>query len=307
MEKKQQLWLSEYYPNLSPQKVANYLRSRGVSLTLLRKLKQNQAILVNGIAVRSNYLLQSGDYLEVLALDEEPGLPAEEVPLDIIYADDYLLVVNKPAGMVAHPVKHYTSGTLANALAYHLCRDGHSRQVRLLHRLDKDTSGLLLVSLNPIIHHHLVRDLQNQRIHRIYWAFVHGKLPAAGSINAPLDPVAPGAVLRQVDSQGKPAITHYKTLKHWSNAVSLAEITLETGRTHQIRVHMAHIGHPLLGDQLYGQPNNTGLINRQALHARKLVFTHPVSKKVLILEAPLPEDLNRLTQVFDRYTELKLW
>ena len=307
MKKKNQLWLSEYYLSTNTQKVANYLRSRGVSLTLLRKLKQNQAILVNGTVVKANYLLQCGDHLEVLALDEEPGLPAEKIPLDIIYADDYLLAVNKPAGMVAHPVKHYTNGTLANALAYHLCQDGQSRQVRLLHRLDKDTSGLLLVSLNPIVHHHLVRDLQNQRIHRIYWGFVQGKLPSAGSINAPLDLVAPGAVQRQVNSQGKPAITHYKTLKCWNEEASLAEITLETGRTHQIRVHMAHIGHPLLGDQLYGQQNSAGPINRQALHAKKLVFTHPVSKKTLTLEAPLPEDLSRLTRLFEHYTELRLW
>lgn len=301
------LWSSTIYQGPPRQKLLTYLRSTlGLSVTLVRKLKQANAILVNGNPEHVDYLLIPGDRVEITAIAEEPGLPGEDLPLDIVYEDPYLLVVNKPAGMVAHPVKHYTSGTLANALAYYLSQGEHSRQVRLVHRLDRDTSGLLVVSLNPIVHDRLIKALQQREIHRIYWALVDGELPAKGTIDAPIDREVPGSVRHIVRTDGKPAVTHFKAIKTWGKKASLAQISLETGRTHQIRVHMAHIGHPLLGDHLYGDPKGKGPINRQALHARQIIMPHPVTGELLDLSAPVPDDIDRLIRIYDRYAELGL-
>lgn len=300
-------WLETTFSGKPDTRLSTYLKHQlGLSTTLLRKLKQSQAILVNGRPAKTNYYLQPGDRLQILAIDEKPGLPGENIPLNIIYEDDYLLVVNKPAGMVTHPVKHYTSGTLANALAFYFTQGPVSRRVRLVHRLDKDTSGLVLVSANPIIHNRLVRDLKTKAIRRLYWALVEGELSGSGTIDAPIDRETPGSSRHIVTPEGKPSLTHYRVLKTWSSRASLVELELETGRTHQIRVHMAHIGHPLLGDYIYGDPKGKGPINRQALHAKKLIFTHPVSGEKLELEVPLPEDMDRLVKLYDRYAELGL-
>ncbi|NLY55844.1 MAG: RluA family pseudouridine synthase [Firmicutes bacterium] len=301
------LWLKVTYPGPAPVKLATFLRSTvGISVTLLRKLKQAEAIFVNGLPQRVDYLLRPGDTVAIKAIDEEPGLPGEDLPLDIIYEDDYILVVNKPAGMVAHPVKHYHNGTLANALADYLSRGPISRQVRLVHRLDKDTSGLVLVSLNPIVHQKLIAALQTKQIRRIYWALVAGTPPAAGTIDAPIAPDDEVSSRHKVAPHGREAITHFRTLRSWGRKASLVELELETGRTHQIRVHLAHLGHPLLGDSLYGHPTAKDPINRQALHAKQLSFVHPVSGERITLEAPLPADMDRVIRLYDRLAELGL-
>ncbi len=301
------LWLSATYPGPVPVKLLTYLRSTiGISTTLLRKLKQAQAILVNGHPQRVDYLLRPGDTVTIKAIDEEPGLPGEDIPLDILYEDEYFLAVNKPAGMVAHPVKHYQDGTLANALAYYLSRGTISRQVRLVHRLDKDTSGLVLVSLNPIVHQKLIEALQAKRIRKIYWALVVGTPPETGTIDAPIAPDENVSSRHKVAPHGKEAVTHFRTLRSWGQKASLVELELETGRTHQIRVHLAHLGHPLLGDFLYGIPTAKDPINRQALHAKQLCFLHPVSGEEIQLEAPLPADMDRVIRLYDRFAELGL-
>lgn len=275
------------------------LRSRlMLSRKLVSRLKMTeQGILVNGARQYTSYKVQLGDRIEIRMKEEESDdiLP-EPLPLDIIYEDEYLLIVNKEAGRIVHPTQGHYTQTLANAVVYHWQQRGMRFRFRPIHRLDRDTSGVLAIAKNPYIHQQLSEQLQRNEVEKKYLALVHGNVAKeAGTIDAPIDrdPLSPH--VRIVTPSGYPSITHYELKRQLSKA-ALLQVKLETGRTHQIRVHMKHLGHPLLGDDMYGDEaldlTALGYIpGRQALHAASLCFQHPMSKQYMMFEAPLPSDM----------------
>ncbi|MGE5674208.1 MAG: RluA family pseudouridine synthase, partial [Mycobacterium leprae] len=288
-----------------------------LSRTLVRRAKNNEGLLVDGNPTPVNYVLQGGEMIELRVVSAVTVAP-EPLPLNILYEDPYLLVVDKPAGMVVHPVKDYTGGTLVNGIAYHLLRQGEEPVTRPVQRIDRNTSGLVLFAKNPAAAGLLAKELARHKMERQYLAFVEGVVAAeAGIVDRPIRRVwghpvareiaagprtpeqeallaeaeAGGKVLRaEWTGSGQLAVTHWQVLRRWRGA-TLLSLWLETGRTHQIRVHMASLGHPLLGDELYGQAGPPG---RQALHAAVLALSHPVSGESLRFEAPLPPDLVQL-------------
>lgn len=270
-------------------------------------------IRVCGIAQPKKYLVKLGDILEYSEAEEpvpDKALP-ENIPLDIIYEDSDIIVINKPSGMVVHPAAGNPSGTLVNALLYHcgesLSGIGGVLRPGIVHRIDKDTSGLLVCAKNDFAHKALSAELEHHGIQREYHALVRGGFKNdIGTINLPIGrhPVdrkkmavitAPGAHTRE-------AITHYTVLERYGQITYLA-LQLETGRTHQIRVHMSYTGHPLLGDEVYGgggtlfEKKHSGLLSGQALHAKRLTLTHPRSGERMTFECPLPESFERLVAI----------
>jgi len=255
-------------------------------------------VTVNGASVKASYRLTAEDEVELVV----PPLirlqiAPEPIPLDIVYEDGDLLVVNKPRGMVVHPAPGHFSGTLVNALLHH-CRDlsGINGVLRpgIVHRIDKDTSGLLVVAKHDQAHELLARQLAEHTVQREYVALVHGNMSVdRGTVDAPIgrDP-ANRQRMAVVAKGGKPAITHFVVERRFGT-YTLLRLRLETGRTHQIRVHMKYIGHPLVGDPKYG-PRRTLAINGQALHAAVLGFIHPRTEEQLVFEAPLPADMQAL-------------
>lgn len=266
-------------------------------LTDLSRQKANEgikhgSILVNGEKVKAKYTVKVGDRI-TYDLPEEEVLEyqAEDLPLEIIYQDEDVVVVNKPQGMVVHPSAGHTSGTLVNALLYHI-KDLSSINgvVRpgIVHRIDKDTSGLLMVAKNDRAHQALAEELKAQKSLRQYIALVHGNLPNdCGVIEAPIGRSDKDRKKQAVTAKGKPALTRFHVLERFGD-YTLIELQLETGRTHQIRVHMAYIGHPIAGDTTYG-PRKTLAGNGQFLHARTLGFTHPKTDDLMTFEAEPPK------------------
>ncbi|BCU82229.1 putative RNA pseudouridine synthase YlyB [Polycladomyces abyssicola] len=256
-------------------------------------------VTVNGRTVKANYRLEAGDEVIVSVPPvEELAVEPEPIPLDVRYEDEDVIVVNKPRGMVVHPAPGNTSGTLVNALLAH-CRDlsgiGGVARPGIVHRIDKDTSGLLMVAKNDLAHQSLAAQLKAHSVDRIYLAIVHGNIPHnRGTVDAPIGRDPHDRKKMAINHKnGKPAVTHFAVLEHWQQA-SLIECKLETGRTHQIRVHMASIGHPLIGDPVYGPKKNRYPIQGQALHAKVLGFDHPRTGKRIRLEAELPKDMEKL-------------
>lgn len=251
-------------------------------------------LLVNGTSVKANYKLQVGDEIEVNVPDavELEVLP-ENIPLEIVFEDEDVIVVNKPRGMVVHPAAGHTSGTLVNALLGH-CDDlsgiNGVKRPGIVHRIDKDTTGLLMVAKNDLSHESLASQLKEKTIKREYVALVHGELAhELGTIEAPIGRDTNDRQRMTVtDRNAKEAVTHFRLLERFKD-FTLVECKLETGRTHQIRVHMRYIGHPLAGDPKYG-PRRTIDLGGQALHAATLGFYHPRTKEWMEFEAPLPED-----------------
>lgn len=265
-------------------------------LTSLSRSQANDAIkagqvLVNGQPKKAKYAVALGDVISYQ--EPEPVVleyQAQDIPLDIVYEDEDVAVVNKPQGMVVHPSAGHTSGTLVNALMYHV-KDLSSINgvVRpgIVHRIDKDTSGLLMIAKNDRAHQILADELKEQKSLRKYWAIVHGNLPNdRGMIEAPIGRSDKDRKKQAVTAKGKPAVTHFQVLERFG-AYTLVELRLETGRTHQIRVHMAYIGHPVAGDPLYG-PRKTLKGSGQFLHARTLGFTHPSTGELLTFTAEPP-------------------
>lgn len=269
------------------------------ALADLTELSRSQAndeikkgtVLVNGKAVKAKYAVKVGDVVTYEVPKEEVlEYTAENIPLDIIYEDDDVAVVNKPQGMVVHPSVGHTSGTLVNALMYHI-KDLSSINgvIRpgIVHRIDKDTSGLLMIAKNDKAHNALAAELKDKKSLRKYVAIVHGNIPNdRGVIEAPIGRSEKDRKKQAVTAKGKPAVTHFKVLERFGN-YTLVELTLETGRTHQIRVHMAYIGHPVAGDPLYG-PRKTLKSDGQFLHAQTLGFTHPTTGETLTFTAEAP-------------------
>lgn len=278
---------------------------------LQRLIQEGQVRLSHGAAAAS-WRVHAGDVITVCVPPPRPAHPeAEAIPLQVLYEDEALLVIDKPPGMVVHPAPGHATGTLVNALLFH-CRtlSGIGGEIRpgIVHRLDKDTSGVLLVAKHDRSHRRLAAQLKARQLQRQYLALVRGQLPATpGTINAPI-----GRHPRQrqkmavVARHGRAARTHYRRLEAWG-PVSLVRLTLETGRTHQIRVHLAHLGHAVLGDPVYdagtwrvvGRPQLEGAVRafpRQALHAERVRFRHPEHGQWMVCTAPLPDDMAGLLQ-----------
>jgi len=305
-------------------RLSQYLFDRlKLSRTLVRKAKTSGGILVDGKPARTSLVLSGGEVVEV-RVAQAGRVDPEPVPIQVVYEDSYLLVVDKPAGMVVHPVRDYVSGTLANGVAYHLLQSGGDPVARPVQRIDRETSGLVLFAKEPAVAGRLARELERQKLERRYIALVEGAVAGdAGTVDRPLrrvwghpvarevadgprtpeqerllaEAAAQGRTLREDwTAAGQPAVTHWRVLRRWP-AATMLELRLETGRTHQIRVHMAYLGHPLLGDELYG--GSRRLIGRQALHAESLAFAHPVTGEMMRFTSPLPPDLADLVARLD--------
>ena len=267
---------------------------------------KNGQILVNGEAKKAKYAVKEGDIISYEVPEPEVvEYVAEDLPLEIVYQDEDVAVVNKPQGMVVHPSAGHTSGTLVNALMYHI-KDlsGINGVLRpgIVHRIDKDTSGLLMIAKNDQAHLALADELKDKKSLRKYWAIVHGNLPNdRGVIEAPIGRSEKDRKKQAVTAKGKPALTRFQVLERFGD-YTLVELQLETGRTHQIRVHMAYIGHPVAGDEVYG-PRKTLKGHGQFLHARTLGFTHPRTGEVLEFTAEAPaiflETLEKLRKAHD--------
>lgn len=265
------------------------------SRSFIQGLFSDEQVSSGGKKLSKSYKPKCGDVIEITVPEpSELSLEPENIPLDIVYEDDDLLVVNKPRGMVVHPAPGNYSGTLVNALLYH-CRgslSGINGVIRpgIVHRIDKDTSGLLLVAKNDNAHISLSAQIKAHSLKREYRAVIHGHLKETDGIVD--EPIGRSPSDRKkmcvTDKNSKNAVTHYSVLEEYKD-FSFVRLVLETGRTHQIRVHMAYLGHPVAGDPVYGPKNGVTSLNGQCLHAGILGFVHPVSGKEILLEAPLPE------------------
>ena len=263
---------------------------------LLLKLKKLDKIYLNGNVTSVNHPVLENDLIECYLDYEEDNsnIVPTEMPLNIIYEDEAYIVVNKPAGIPVHPsMDHYTD-SLSNGIAFYFNQIGLKKKIRPVNRLDKDTSGIVIFAKNEYIQECLVRQMKSKEFIKRYIAVVNGNLDnLEGTINAPIARKEGSIIERCVSETGDIAITHYKVLKRKTD-LDIVECILETGRTHQIRVHFAYLGHSLLSDTLYG--TSSSLINRQALHAYEVEFTHPLSKKKVKYIATVPEDLNKLME-----------
>jgi len=273
--------------------VETYMRQvLGYSGRQIQKLTRKKGILLNGRPAFLQRKVLTGDRLQVLVLEDRSyGVLPEPGEIEVLYEDRDIVIVNKPAGMLVHPAGRTTCGTLANYLAYYFQQAGMVHTIRPLHRLDRETSGCVLFAKNSPTQTALERELREGRIRRTYLALVKGIIdPQEGKIDAPIGIHPRFANRRIVSSEGEPAVTYYRVLEKFSEAC-LVELNLETGRTHQIRVHLAHIGHPVIGDGMYGKRDDS--ISRQALHAVEIALVHPVTKQELSVKAPIPEDIEK--------------
>ncbi|MBQ7411911.1 MAG: RluA family pseudouridine synthase [Clostridia bacterium] len=282
----------------------------GVSRSHAQVLIENELVLVNGRPQPKNYRLREGDELEIEAMPvKELSAEAEDIPLDIVYEDDEIIVINKPSGMVVHPAVGNESGTLVNALLYH-CKgslSGINGVIRpgIVHRIDKDTSGLLVVAKTDEAHIFLSSLLKDHGIKRVYHAIVTGHLPSEkGTINAPIARHPIDRKKMAVVAGGREAITHYEVLRDYSSFCH-ARLQLETGRTHQIRVHLSHIGHPIIGDTVYGggktqfERAHAKYLSGQCLHAKELSFPHPRTKEIMHFEVDFPSEFSALLDILE--------
>ena len=268
------------------QELADYSRSQ------IQQWLKDERVMVNGTTVKANYKVKAGDQVTIAV--PEPTvleLTPENIPLEIVYEDEDVAVVNKPQGMVVHPSAGHPNGTLVNALLFHMQNLSSINDVirpGIVHRIDKDTSGLLMIAKNDFAHESLAKQLKGKTSLRKYVALVHGVIPhEKGVIDAPIGRSKTDRKMQAVIEEGKPAVTHFQVLERFAD-FTLVELQLETGRTHQIRVHMKYIGYPLAGDPVYG-PKKTLPGKGQFLHAQVLGFEHPHTGEFLTFTAPLPE------------------
>ena len=271
------------------------------------KLIETGKITVFGAPVSKKYILKAGDSVEISLPDPEPyEAVAENIPIDILYEDDDVLLVNKPKDMVVHPSAGHLDGTLVNALLYH-CKDNLSgingvMRPGIVHRIDRNTTGVIVVCKNDKAHNSLAEQLKEHSITRKYNAIVYNCFKEGnGTVNAPIGRHPVDRKKMAINhTHGKEAVTHYEVLRNLGNKYALIECTLETGRTHQIRVHMSSIGHPLVGDDVYGPASSKFKLEGQALHARVLGFIHPTTGEYMEFEAPVPDYFTELIEKLDR-------
>ncbi|WP_130863919.1 RluA family pseudouridine synthase [Bacilliculturomica massiliensis] len=272
-------------------KVKELLRRRlGFSSRLMRKLKVQGGVELNGCFVRLYEKGRPGDLLTVTMPEERSQFEPENIRINVLYEDDDLLFINKQPGMVVHPTKGHVDHTIANGLMQYMLDTDQSFKIRFINRLDMDTSGVLLIGKNSHCQDDFAKQAAENRVEKKYTAVVRGVMEEEeGTVDLPIALEQEDHVRRAVRQDGYPSVTHYRVLERYLG-YTLVELLLETGRTHQIRVHMAHIGHPVVGDILYGKQEDL-LIDRQALHAKSLSLLHPVTRSPLTVEAPLPEDM----------------
>lgn len=283
-------------------KLREYLKKNAqLSTRLIKGAAIQGRIEVNNKVEKLNYVLKEKDVIGFeVKKEESQNIEPEKMDLEVIYEDSDLIVVNKSPGIVVHPTKSYPHGTLANGLIYYFRDKGEDCIVRLVSRLDMDTSGLIIVAKNQFSHMALARDMQKEEFQKSYLAVVHGNITESeGTIDLPIYRPTDDSIKRVVDERGQKSITHFKVVKSFEKG-DLVRLTLETGRTHQIRVHLSHLGHPIFGDSLYGVEDDSLLIKRQALHAYRLAFPHPRSGELIELESDLPEDIEELIKEISR-------
>ncbi|HOM44024.1 MAG TPA: RluA family pseudouridine synthase, partial [Bacillota bacterium] len=259
----------------------------------LIKVKKSGSLKVNGCKAHTDIIIKAGDKVEFELPDRNSdNILPEFMPLDIIFEDDYLIVINKEAGIPTHPSRNHYMGTLANGLMYHWMEEGRDITIRPVNRLDKNTSGLVIFAKSSHIQHLMSMECYRSKMTKEYLAVVQGVVEAdSGTIDAPIAREKLHSIRRVVREDGAEAVTHYCVIERHEDC-SLLEIVPETGRTHQIRVHMAQMGHPLLGDELYG--GNQEKIKRHALHAHKIKMLHPVENRMLDFSAQVPSDMREL-------------
>lgn len=264
----------------------------GLSTRFIRAASKEGRIKVSGSRVKMDYILKDGDNITVILNKEESqDIDPEDIPLDIAFENESVLVVNKPPFMVCHPTRSHSCGTLANGVINYFQKREDASIVRLVSRLDMNTSGLVTIAKNQYVHMSLSRAMAEGSFKKKYLALVKGRpIENEGTIDLPIYRPAEDSIKRVVDERGQRSITHYKVLES-SGSITLIELTLETGRTHQIRVHLSHIGHPILGDTLYGQEDKE-LIGRQALHAYYVEFPDPKTSELITITSSLPEDMH---------------
>jgi 23S rRNA pseudouridine1911/1915/1917 synthase len=264
-----------------------------LSARFVSKAKKDKNVFVNKVHRTPSYIIKKGDLIEI-KIDEEMGnFTPQNLNINIVYEDFDIIMVNKPPYIVVHPTKSHNDNTVANGLTYYLLDKCEYPRIRFVNRLDMNTSGLLIVAKNAYAHHIVSQDMSEDKVTKKYLTVVKGIVKYdEGTINEPIYRPTEDSIKRVVDEKGQPSITHYKVIERLKDATVL-EVILETGRTHQIRVHMNHIGHGIIGDELYGYVDE-GLIKRQALHAYKLEFEQPRTKEKLSFEAEIPNDIKEL-------------
>jgi 23S rRNA pseudouridine1911/1915/1917 synthase len=285
------LWEYTLQPEDDGKKYQDLLaRKFHFSRKLLQNLKIGERVWVNGNFTFLNARGKAGETLSIqLHSLETPSIPGESLPLDIIYEDDLILAINKPPGQVIHPTPRYPTGTIGNAVVGYWATKGEGRPFRPIHRIDRNTSGVVIIAKNQFAHQQIAWQLEHHNVHKRYLGVVQDiVLEDKGVIDKPISLVPGSFIQRQVSPDGLHAVTHYHVLKRFQRA-TLLEFILETGRTHQIRVHCQAMEHPLLGDDLYG--GNLSQISRQALHSFMYEFLHPLTGKPVTIRAPLPKDL----------------
>lgn len=285
------------------QRIDKYLSTmiEGKSRSFVQGLIDEKKVKANNKVIKSNYKLKKDDFIEVEVPEPvELNVSAEEMNLDILYEDEDVLVVNKEKGIVVHPAPGNYTGTLVNGILHH-CSDlsGINGVIRpgIVHRIDKDTSGILVIAKNDEAHNDLAAQFKEHSIKREYYALVEGKFSKInGTVDKPISRDKKERIKMAINSDGKRAVTHYEVLEQYDKGVSLVKCTLETGRTHQIRVHMASIGHPLVGDLVYGYKRQKFNIEGQALHAKTLGFIHPRTKEYMEFTSELPNYFKELLE-----------
>lgn len=275
-----------------------------LSRTMVKKLLDEEKILVNNKLQKASYKPEIGDILTIdIPKPKEIKLEAQDIPVPVVYEDNDIIVVNKPKGMVVHPANGNPDGTLVNAILA-MCKDslsGIGGEIRpgIVHRLDKDTSGLLIVAKNDLAHMNMSKQIQERKVTKKYIALVKGNVSEdEATIHMPIARSTKDRKKMAVDAKGKDAITHFKVLKRYGK-YTLLELKIDTGRTHQIRVHMSYIGHPVVGDMVYSNGKNEFGVEGQMLHAKSLEFKHPVTNKEMHLEAELPEYFKKVLAKLD--------
>lgn len=277
--------------------VKELLRRRfGFSSRLMRRLKVQGGVELNGAFVKLYEKGKAGDRLTVELPEERSQFEPENMKINVLYEDDDLILINKQPGCVVHPTKGHVNHTIANGLMQYMIDTEQSFKIRFINRLDMDTSGVLCVGKNSHCQDDFSKQAGKNSVEKKYMAVVRGIVEdECGTVDCPIGLEDADHVRRIVKENGYPSVTHYRVLSRYEKGYSLVKLLLETGRTHQIRVHMEHMGHPVVGDVLYGKQEDL-LIERQALHARSLSFDHPVKRTRMTVEAPLPEDMIRLLE-----------